>query len=313
MLKQVLYDFVRKTLNQRNRLYLKKFSDIYIERPTRRLNGMLLGRVSLVDLQDIIADSVPDCVKCLTVHTALSPFKYIYKGDFPDLFKLFDKLFARGVTLLFPTFPRIMIPWDEFFKQNPVFDIHKTPSGMGVLSEVMRKRSDAFRSLHPTKSVACIGPLSEELVSEHHLDDAVEYAVSPFAKMLKYPSGILGVGVEYYRSISHIHVVEEIMGERFPVRLKGDEKSSVTLIDDVGKESIFYVKHPHPESYPCQATLIKAYNMDGGLKTWTYRTIPFWYADANKLVEEMYDAALRGLTVYGDVNRPDFPTALRRG
>ena len=52
--------------------------------------------------------------------------------------------------------------------------------------------------------------------------------------------------------------------------------------------------------------------MDGGLKTWTYRTIPFWYADANRLVTEMRAAALQGLTVYGDVRSADFPDALRQ-
>ena len=312
MLKQLLYDLARKTLSQRTRLMLKTISDRYVERAIRRLDATLRGTVSLGDLQTVVHDAVPAQVRCLTIHSALSPFKHLYAGEFTDLFTLFDRFLECGVTLLFPTFPRIMVPWKDYFNENPVFDVKQTKSGMGALTEYMRKRSDAHRSLHPTKSVVCIGPLAEELTGEHHLEGRVEHAVSPFAKMLAYPSGILGVGVEYYRSISHIHVVEEIMGDNFPVRLKGDETSPVTLVDDQQRTRTFSVSHPHPAGYPCQATLIRKYHMDGGLKTWTYRTVPFWYVDANRLVKEMHAAALQGLTVYGDVRRADFPHALRQ-
>jgi len=312
VIKQILYDAARKTLSQKSRLMLKMYSDKYVERTLRKLNGKLLGKVSLEQLQDIVIESVPENIKCLTIHSALSPFKYIYSGKFSDLFNIFDKLLDRGVTLLFPTFPRVMISWDEYFEKNPVFDVKKSPSGMGVMAEYMRMRPDAYRSLHPTKSVACIGPLAEELVSEHHLEETVRHAVSPFAKMLKYSSGVLGMGVEYYRSISHIHVVEEIMGDDFPVILKGDKKTEITLIDSENHKNNFKVTHPHPASYPCQATLIRKYNMDGGLKTWSYRTIPFWYVNANRMVKEMQNAASQGLTVYGDVNDAGFPAVLKR-
>ena len=80
-----------------------------------------------------------------------------------------DVIGERG-TVLFPTYPnRGRISSYEYLARGEVFDVRRTPSYTGLLTEFARRQRGAVRSLHPTKSVCAIGTLAEELTREHHL------------------------------------------------------------------------------------------------------------------------------------------------
>src|SRR6266576_7244277 len=55
-------------------------------------------------------------------------------------------------TMLFPTYPNHRISAYEYLLQDHVFDVKRTPSYAGLLTEFARKQPEAVRSLHPTKS-----------------------------------------------------------------------------------------------------------------------------------------------------------------
>ena len=54
--------------------------------------------------------------------------------------------------LIFPTHT-----WAAIGEENPVFDAVSSPSCVGILPELFRKRPGVVRSLHPTHSVAALG------------------------------------------------------------------------------------------------------------------------------------------------------------
>lgn len=54
------------------------------------------------------------------------------------------------------------------------FDVHHSPSEVGAITEALRRRTDAVRSIHPTHSVAALGARAKEL-TEHH-----QYATGPW-------------------------------------------------------------------------------------------------------------------------------------
>ena len=47
------------------------------------------------------------------------------------------------------------------------FDPKETPSRVGAITEALRRRPNAFRSAHPTHSLAAIGRRAKELVQGH--------------------------------------------------------------------------------------------------------------------------------------------------
>jgi aminoglycoside 3-N-acetyltransferase len=131
--------------------------------------------------------------------------------------------YLKGGTLLMPT-----MSWRTVTPQNPVFDELRTPSHVGVLTEVFRTKYATHRSLHPTHSAAAAGPLAKTLLSTHHLGTTPVPASSPYALMRDYPACILfiGVGLEACTAIHHpeeavaaeIYVKPPEQAERYELR-----------------------------------------------------------------------------------------------
>ena len=123
-------------------------------------------------------------------------------------------------TMLFPTFPRL--PSYEFLKSGEVFDVRKTPSHMGILTEYARRQRDAVRSLHPTKSVCALGPLAHVLTATHHESPYAFDRRSPYYKLTEHGGKIIGLGVSTQRN-SFVHCVEDVLKDDFPVRVHHPE------------------------------------------------------------------------------------------
>jgi aminoglycoside 3-N-acetyltransferase len=77
---------------------------------------------------------------------------------------------------------------------QPVFHQLLTPSNVGVLSNVFRKRPEAVRGLHPTHSVAAIGPLAEAFVAIRMEDDTPCPPESPYGRLRAWGGQILMIG-----------------------------------------------------------------------------------------------------------------------
>jgi len=78
---------------------------------------------------------------------------------------------------------------------QPVFHQTLTPTNVGALSNVFRKRPGVLRSLHPTHSVAAIGPRAAEFVAGHEHDDTPCSATSPYGRLRDWGGKVLIIGV----------------------------------------------------------------------------------------------------------------------
>jgi aminoglycoside 3-N-acetyltransferase len=117
---------------------------------------------------------------------------------------LLERLGPRS-TLLMPA-----MSWRIVTPANPVFEELTTPSHVGVMSETFRLKYASARSLHPTHSVAGIGPATATLLTRHHVDDTPVSANSPYGLMRDYEAFILLLGVGFERATA-IHHAEEII------------------------------------------------------------------------------------------------------
>ncbi len=100
--------------------------------------------------------------------------------------------------------------WRTCTPANPFFDELETPSHVGVLAELFRRRYAARRSLHPTHSVAAFGRLVPDSLSSHHLDDTPCSINSPYGKATREEAHILMLGIGLER-VTAIHHAEEIL------------------------------------------------------------------------------------------------------
>lgn len=111
---------------------------------------------------------------------------------------------SPGGNVMFPTFN---------YTGNiarPYFDPATTPCLTGIIPELARKRPNAVRSLHPTHSVAVIGPDAVELTRDHLAYRAVGIG-SPVDRLAKMGGKILLLGVPN-TSNTTVHTGEEYAG-----------------------------------------------------------------------------------------------------
>ena len=134
------------------------------------------------------------------VHSSMRKLGTVEGGADTVIDALLDAI-GPGGNLMLPTFNYTgALP-------EPYYDLAGTPCRTGIIPETGRKRRDAVRSLHPTHSVAVIGPDAEELTRDHLKYRAFGIG-SPIDRLLQRGGKVLLIGVDN-RSNSAVHVAEE--------------------------------------------------------------------------------------------------------
>jgi aminoglycoside 3-N-acetyltransferase len=199
-------------------------------------------------------------------------------------------------TILFPTYPRL--PSYEFLKTEEVFDVRKSASYTGVLTEFARRQKKAIRSLHPTKSVCAIGK-EGALLTATHQDSPYPYdSGSPYHLITRFNGKIVGLGVGTW-NLSFVHCAEDYLGEEFPVMPYHDQLFRARCINYAGEEVIVptyahdmrRMNHDIPRymrSHVAPA-ICEDIDLDG---------MNFFRADSVPLFDTMVSLARRGITIY---------------
>src|SRR6266481_8254119 len=146
----------------------------------------------------------------LVVHSAIAPLSRRGLRAEAIIEALID--YMRGGNLFMPT-----MTWRTVTPEQPHWDELGTPSHTGVLTEIFRTRYASGRSIHPTHSVAGLGPAAPLLLSRHHIDNTPVSANSPYGLMRDYEAYVLmiGVGLE---TVTAIHLPEETVNVDLYVR-----------------------------------------------------------------------------------------------
>lgn len=140
------------------------------------------------------------------VHSSLSRFGYVEGGADTVIDALLEKIGEKG-TLVMPT---LTFSW----LGNPPYDPKSTPSRVGTITEVFRKRKGVYRSAHPTHSVAAMGPKAEEIVSQHTPDMPVFDKRGSFGKLYELDAYILMLAP--LNTNTMMHMAEELVGLPLP-------------------------------------------------------------------------------------------------
>lgn len=146
------------------------------------------------------------------VHSSLSALGYI-KGGADTVIDAFLETLGPDGTLLMANHPApFTIIEDGLGKcsrqgKQP-FNPKTTPSSVGKIADSFWRKKGVMRSLHPSHSVAGIGPLAKEMLSGHSLTSKPFSRESPFGKMLDYNGYFLFFGAEM-TSATFFHALEE--------------------------------------------------------------------------------------------------------
>jgi aminoglycoside 3-N-acetyltransferase len=158
-------------------------------------------------------------------------------------------------TLCMPASPR-----GGVFREN-AFDVRRSPSESGLLSEVFRRLPDTRRSLQQ-RSVAAQGPMAAELTREHHLSPFASGLESPYGKLATLGGKVLflGVGAE---TNTMFHCGEDILREQFPVQVYPSEPRTFRALDADGSAHVVstYVRAAR-WTYCCDAVRMLPYFAD---------------------------------------------------
>jgi aminoglycoside 3-N-acetyltransferase len=217
--------------------------------------------------------------------------------QFKRILPMIQEVIGKRGTLLFPTYPGPASY--EFLSRGHVFDVRKTPSYTGILSEIARRERNALRSLHPTKSVCAIGQHAWELVSTHPHSVYPFDKCSPYYKVMKCGGKAVGIGVST-NFLSFVHSVEDALQCEFPVRVYGERLFSARCINYNGEEEIVRtyahdIRNVNDHDSP---RFMKRYIAEDTCKDLTIYGMKFFRADTKKLFDAMMELARAGITIY---------------
>ena len=137
-----------------------------------------------------------------------------FRGTPSDVLKALRSAVGSTGLVMMPTTPFSGLALD-YALSGAVLDVRKTPSRMGILSEVFRRSPDVVRSVHPTHPVAIWGADAKEWSLGHAQAKTPCGAGSPYRKLLDAQGRVLflGTGIE---SLTFLHALEEIYESKLP-------------------------------------------------------------------------------------------------
>lgn len=217
---------------------------------------------------------------------------YNFAGSAKDVLLLLEELVGPAGTLIIPAFPGHPIDGPFFF------DVRKTPSQTGLLCELFRRRPGVIRSLNPIHSVCAIGPMAEELLSEHHLEPYTCGNKSPFVKLAEHGGQILGLGLPpCYTTL--LHAVEDIEPEKYPRAIYVTAPIKYTVIDNAGKKlSVSVYLRNDKVTSTMRLERFAEHLSDHAQRVFFIHGVPAFIADAKLLLEESFQLRDRGITLY---------------
>jgi aminoglycoside 3-N-acetyltransferase len=138
----------------------------------------------------------------LFVHSSLSSFGPVEGAEHAVIDALLQAVGRSGLVAM-PTHT-----WSTVHARQPVFHQSLSPSTVGRITESFRHRPGVLRSLHPTHSVAALGPDAHELVRGHERYSTPCSPSSPYGQLIERAGQVLliGVGLE---SFTLMHGFEE--------------------------------------------------------------------------------------------------------
>jgi aminoglycoside 3-N-acetyltransferase len=180
---------------------------------------------ALVDLGVRPGDSV-------MLHSAFEPH-HGFRGTSAEVVDTFLDVIGPSGTLLMVSLPYHSSS-REYLSKLKYFDVRKTPSMMGLISDFFRRRPGVVRSAHPSHPILAYGARAEWFIEGHERCLYPCGPNTPFAKLVEVggKAVFLNVSFEY---LTFFHYLEHIVSEKLHFPLYTTEPFEVRVIDREGR------------------------------------------------------------------------------
>jgi aminoglycoside 3-N-acetyltransferase len=234
----------------------------------------------------------------LMVHSSINHMKPMYDDDPLQFVQMLIEFCGAERTLAMPAFyfgdPELG-GTSATFERDPRFDLRRTPSQMGLATEIFRRTKGVRQSRHPVYRVAALGPLAEVLTTGHETAESGCGRGSPFDVMTAHDTLVLGIG-KPFEVLTHIHHVEDLMGKDFPVPMSEGNQLPMTLID--GEEEIPFTLRRRGFMWKRNMWKLREIMDRDKLLEWRFHNVRLFATRARDVTAALKNAAERGVTLY---------------
>ncbi len=168
------------------------------------------------------------------LHSSLKSIGFVEGGPRAFLEALADAVGPTG-TLVVPTY---WLPGGTILAtcqlEGYVFDPRRDGSNLGRLPAEFLRFDGIERSIHPTHSVSAIGRDARHVTEHHHLAPSIFGAGSPWDRCREMNAKIVGLGISM-GPVTYYHIVEDRMGDRFPLPVRMSVEYRLPCIDWQGR------------------------------------------------------------------------------
>jgi aminoglycoside 3-N-acetyltransferase len=256
------------------------------------------GEFNVSDLSAHLEQRIGRDFEILVVHSSLNAMQPMFSGTALDLVRMLQAYCGTSRTLVMPAFyfgdPEIGGA-AETFARRPRFDLRRTPSQMGLATELFRRSPGVLQSRNPIYRFAALGPHAQALVAGHEASPTLCGIGTPFEYIDRHDSVILGVG-KTYDILTHVHHAEATLADDFPVPRASVDPLAMTLVD--GNVEIGYALPRGGFAWKRDMALLGSIMTTDELKCWKFHAVPMFATRAAQVTVAIKAAAQRGLTIY---------------
>lgn len=178
------------------------------------------------------------------VHSSYDAFTG-FTGKPTDVLAALQAAVGEDGTILMPSMPFTGTAVEYLARGKPT-DIKRTPSRMGILTEVLRRQSGTLRSMHPTHPVLAVGRQAAEMIEGHELAGTPCGRPSPYSKLLDHDGKVLFLGTSIDAMTLFHFLEEEYEDEMYEAPLLKDTVDAV--VRDGEREVVVTMRMFDPET-----------------------------------------------------------------
>ncbi len=259
---------------------------------------LLYGTFDTAALRAHLVSRVGDDFEILMVHSSANHMKPMYTDTPLDLVRMLVDWCGPKRTLVMPAFyfgaPGFKGAADTFV-HHPRFDLRRTPSQMGLATELFRRLPGVVCSRHPVYRTAALGPLARELTAGHEHAASPAGLGTPFEFMARHNARVIGIG-KPMQVLTQAHHVEGAMGDAFPVPSVVGEPVPMTLVDRDEEIAFLLTRRDYRGRF--NIWRLRQIMDRQSLQEWNFHHVPLFAARAGEVTQRLIDAARRGVTLY---------------
>ena len=258
---------------------------------------LVYGRFGVAELRAHLEQRIGRDFEILMVHSSLNGMQPMFDGSALETVRMLVDFCGPERTLAMPAFY-----FGEngegaraAFERNPRFDLTRTPSQMGLLTELFRRLPGVCVSRHPVYRIAALGSLAEALTRGHEQASGPAGRGSPFEFMAAHDTCILGLG-KPVQVLTQAHHTEEWMADEYPVPSREATPVLMTLVER-GVEMPFLLRSREVDGR-FDIWRVRKLMAPGTLHEWSFHNVPMFSTRAADVTRQLVAAARRGDTLY---------------